>query len=59
SLASSFNVKFFDKRIFFNKAPISTGPIMIHPPMLELIIATIIPKLKSHKTQLARPKRLE
>jgi len=32
---------------------------MIHPPMLELIIATIIPKLKSHKTQLARPKRLE
>jgi len=27
--------------------------------MLELIIATIIPKLKSHKTQLARPKRLE
>jgi hypothetical protein len=42
------------------KAPISTGPIMIHPPILELIITTIISKLKSHKTQLqlASPKSL-
>ena len=32
---------------------------MIHPPMLELIITTIISKLKSHKTQLASPKYLK